>query len=113
MVIIVGSIKTRKDKDGYLIVGLTNLNGTLTTARVHRMVAETFIPNPSNCPVVNHKDNIKDNNDVSNLEWVTISYNTKHGYHIGASVSKASKIIKSLISKWRVVQLLWLMFKDG
>ena len=56
---IVGSIKTRKDKDGYLIVGLTNLNGTLTTARVHRMVAETFIPNPSNCPVVNHKDNIK------------------------------------------------------
>lgn len=87
--------KTRKDKDGYLIVGLTNLNGTLTTARVHRMVAETFIPNPSNCPVVNHKDNIKDNNDVSNLEWVTISYNTKHGYHIGASVSKASKIIKA------------------
>lgn len=44
------------------------------------MVALTFIPNPDNLPVVNHINNIKDDNRVENLEWCTISYNTLHGY---------------------------------
>lgn len=53
--------------------------------RVHRIVAETFIPNPDNLPEVNHKDRNIYNNDVSNLEWVTRKENMNHMYATGSS----------------------------
>lgn len=53
----------------------------------HRLVAEYFIDNPNNLPVVNHKDGNKLNNNVENLEWVTYSQNTEHAHE--------SKLIKS------------------
>lgn len=51
--------------------------------QVHRLVAEVFIPNPQNHPVVNHKDGNKQNNHVSNLEWTTHSDNQLHAYKTG------------------------------
>lgn len=70
-------LKPSLDKKGYQIVVLT-IEGKQVTKRVHRIVAEHFIPNPENKPQVNHIDKNKENNDVSNLEWVTASENMLH-----------------------------------
>lgn len=51
--------------------------------QVHRLIAETFIPNPDNLPYVNHKDGNKHNNHVDNLEWVTASQNSRHAIKTG------------------------------
>lgn len=61
---------------GYKRVGLYK-NGKSQQYLVHRLVAQAFIPNPNNYPVVHHKDGDPSNNDVSNLEWCTQKENTQ------------------------------------
>jgi hypothetical protein len=74
-----GKIMSPKvDKDGYLHIGLYRGN-TIKHYRVHRLVAEAFIPNPNNKPQVNHKDENPANNHVSNLDWCTILENARYG----------------------------------
>lgn len=70
-------LKLAHKKNGYVYTEL-NVNGVTTYKRVHRLVAEAFIPNPENKPFVNHIDGNKSNNSVSNLEWVTGSENNIH-----------------------------------
>ena len=70
------------DSYGYSVVKFRNKT-KITTKKVHRIVAETYIPNPENKPQVNHKDGNKKNNHVSNLEWVTASENILHAKTIG------------------------------
>jgi len=73
-----GKIVTpRKDRGGYLYLCLCK-NANLDYQKVHRIVANTFLPNPYNKTTVNHKDGIKDNNNISNLEWNTIKENNIH-----------------------------------
>lgn len=64
-------------REGYAVVNLRT-PGSSRTRQVHRLVAEAFIPNPSNLPTVNHKDGNKLNNVVSNLEWASYSDNNVH-----------------------------------
>lgn len=64
---------------GYLGVSLNSAPRVSKTTKVHRLVAKAFIPNPNNLPMVNHKDENKTNNCVSNLEWCTNEYNLKYG----------------------------------
>lgn len=68
------TIKAHPSKKGYPTVCLQNKQ----SKRVHRLVAETFIPNPRNLPQVNHIDGDKTNNHVSNLEWCTNDQNRQH-----------------------------------
>ena len=68
------------DKDGYKKVSLQTKEGKRKSFRINRLVALTYINNPNNYPVVNHINNIKDDNRVENLEWCSVSYNTSQGY---------------------------------
>ena len=78
-----GEIKVpQRSSKGYLRVKLYN-NGVPTHESIHKLVAETFIPNPDNKPEVNHRDGNKQNNHVSNLEWATKSENMIHAYQTG------------------------------
>lgn len=70
-----------KDKNGYLKVHLC-YNGKHNIIRVHRLVAQAFLPNPDNLPEVNHKDEDKTNNNVDNLEWCDRKYNNNYGTKI-------------------------------
>lgn len=69
-----------KDNVGYYQCNFYK-DGKKKYVRVHRIIAETFIPNPENLPQVNHKDGNKLNNNVSNLEWSTNRENTIHAFN--------------------------------
>lgn len=75
-------LKPDTDEDGYQIVTLKYGEG-YKKKKVHRLVAEAYIDNPENHPVVNHLDGNTGNNRVSNLEWCTHSRNTKHAIENG------------------------------
>lgn len=68
-----------KEVYGYLYVTLYSGKCQQHHKKVHRLVAEAFIPNPDNLPEVNHKDENKQNNRVENLEWCTSKYNINYG----------------------------------
>lgn len=67
------------DSSGYPIVKLYDDTNKKRTITVHRIIADTFIPNPNNLECINHKDENKTNNSVENLEWCTKAYNNCYG----------------------------------
>lgn len=62
---------------GYQYVVLYK-DGERRNKQVHRLVAEAFIPNPMNHPLINHRDEVKTNNVVDNIEWCDYSYNVRY-----------------------------------
>lgn len=78
---------------GYQNIGLSK-DGEQKTFFIHRLVAESFIPNPKNLPIVNHIDGDKRNNVATNLEWVNNSQNILHAVEIGLRDSKRNDNLK-------------------
>lgn len=80
-------LKYAYDKDGYKKVTLQK-ERKAHRFLVHRLVAIAFIPNPDNKPQVNHKNGIKTDVSLANLEWATESENTKHAFDYGLCAQK-------------------------
>ncbi len=94
-------LKPQRDGKGlYLHIGLWK-DGKSKPRNIHRLVAEAFIPNPNNLPEVNHKDENKLNNSVSNLEWCDHKYNNNYGskvnYYKGSKNPQAKLTTEQII----------------
>lgn len=98
-------MKPQLKKTGYFSINLMKPNKKIITERVHRLVALYFCDKPKGCNVVNHLDSDKTNNHANNLEWTTVSGNTKHCYEHNArfrqqvhdnSIKGANKTILTL-----------------
>ena len=75
-------LKQYNRNDGYLCVSI-KVDGKWTFKKVHRLVAQTFLPNPNSFPMINHKDCNRKNNNVSNIEWCDNSYNMQYREKFG------------------------------
>lgn len=89
-------LSLQKNKFGYLRILLIDKNHKAKTCSVHRLVALTFIPNPNNLPMVNHKDENKENNSVENLEWCDAAYNTSYGTAIQRRSEKRRRKVEMI-----------------
>ena len=83
-------LKLSKNNYGYIQVYLYK-NGIRKGFRVHRLVAETFLSNTYNLPMINHKDENKTNNNVDNLEWCTAKYNVNYGHRTENAINTRVK----------------------
>lgn len=87
----------------YLSVSL-HANGKTKQMKIHRLVAEAFVPNPNAYREINHKDENKGNNHVDNLEWCTRSYNVNYGCRSEKQAKHLRKAVVALTSNGQVVR---------
>ncbi len=98
-------LKTRLRDDGYVDVCLwDSKTNKKFIPKVHRLVAQAFIPNPLNKDFVNHKDGNKSNNNSYNLEWCTQSENENHAWETGLKVG-GEKHYSSKLTKYQVGEI--------
>lgn len=83
---IKGRILKQSYNRGYLNVNIP-IDGKWCKKIAHRLIAQTFIPNPDNLPDVNHKNCIRDDNHVENLEWCTSKYNIQYREEFGKALN--------------------------
>lgn len=98
-------ISIKPDNVGYFACVLSN-GKNKKTFKVHRLIAEAFIPNPENKPCVNHINGVKDDNRLENLEWVTYSENTKHAFDTGLmKTTKGDECSWSKVNEQQVLEI--------
>ena len=93
-------IRKQLDSKGYFVYKLSK-NGKTKTKSLHRLLAESFIPNKNNEKVVNHKDGNPLNNNLSNLEWCSYSYNSLHGYTNNGRINSRRKLTEATVLEIR------------
>lgn len=98
-------LKPRLNKDGALHVSLCK-NSICKTLKVHRLVAEAFIPNPENKPQVNHINRIRDDNRVENLQWLTAVENQRKSWKQGR-VAVCSEFQKQRVKETNQIISIW------
>lgn len=96
--------KSNNKKGWYLDVRLTNKKGKVKTHRIHRLVAEHFLPNKELKKYVNHKDMNKQNNNYLNLEWVTSRENVMHAILNKPSIISAMNHYNTDIRPKKIIQ---------
>ena len=77
-------------RNGYYYIGLSDDSIGRKNYRVARLVAQAYVDNPDNKPIVNHLNGIKTENHYTNLEWATLSENGKHAFKMGLSHNDSS-----------------------
>lgn len=99
-------LKFRKHHKGYLEVKLTGVEtGSAKIYKAHRVVAQAFIPNPSNLPEINHINGVKTDNRVENLEWVTTKENSLHAWETGLITNKGEGSGMSKLTNLYVIDI--------
>lgn len=86
-------MKQRLNYKGYYVITLCK-NSKRSTNLVHRLIAQAFIPNPENLPQINHRNGIKTDNNINNLEWCTNSYNQLEANRMGFCENRIKKCIE-------------------
>lgn len=91
-------LKQHTRRNGYRTVAtkIGGRKGKSICFRIHRVVAEAFLPNPLNLPVINHINGVKDDNNIQNLEWSSYSDNTKHAHEMGLARPPCTKSLQKL-----------------
>lgn len=88
-------LKPSPNTGGYLHLQLCK-NGIREDKLIHRLVLEAFVENPNNLPDVNHRDEVKTNNELSNLEWCDARYNNNYGTRIERFTQTLSKKVRAV-----------------
>lgn len=105
-------LKTKSD-NGYDRAVFCNKTKTRKTVSVHVLVATHFISNPENKPCVNHKNSIRNDNRVENLEWCTYSENSIHSVKKGRWGNKKGESNQNSKYKERDIKIIRKLHKDG
>ena len=106
---IKGHVLKQQYSRGYLKVGI-QVNGKQTMKYVHRLMAQTFIPNPDNLPEINHKDCNPSNNDADNLEWCTHQENIAYRDKCGHTAKKQCTEVTCVLGKFSNARSITLPF---